>query len=111
MDKPKFYKKSITLHSRGYMDNYESDPDRIKFYETLEASRLSRQRWLMVQIIGVFILIAVQIAFICFDVLPNEYMLWWPVLIIVWGSVFVTRSWLHGKKMLKYIDDYFERRR
>ena len=89
--------------------NYETDPHRIKFYETLERARISRQRWLLTQVIGVLILLALQIGFLYYDVLPSEYMLWWPALIIVWGAFFVIRSVLHGRRTLRYIEDYFER--
>lgn len=90
--------------------NYETDPHRILFCKTMERARISRQRWLMTQIIGILILLALQIAFLYYDVLPGEYMAWWPLLIIVWGVFFVTRSILHGRRTLRYIEDYFERK-
>lgn len=80
-----------------------TDTDHDEFMKTMDQAMASRRRWLLVQLIGILLLIACQIAFICFEVLPNDIMLFWPLLIIAWGAVFIVRSIWHGRKMSKYV--------
>jgi hypothetical protein len=78
--------------------------------DKVEAIKKRRSNYLLANILTIFVLLSLQLVLIYTKLLPNDVMLFYPLLLLVSGGFYVYKSYSCGKQINDLFESYRQER-